>query len=195
MDEQPLISPRLFSRLQLLVLLVPALATTSSAQARATEYQVKAAYLYNFGKFVSWPPAQTNDGDSFGVCVLGKDPFGSSLDATIANATVANKKIVAKRITSADEAVGCRIVFIGNSEAARLEKLLPSLNKMGALTVSDIPRFINRGGMIQFVLNENRIRFEVNLTPAETAGLTLSSELLKVAASVKRISAPGGAQP
>lgn len=153
------------------------------AQTRPSEYQVKAAYLYNFGKFVNWP-GDHNFSD-FNVCVLGTDPFGPTLDRIISNATINGKKVLAKRIAKPQDAAECRIVFLGSSEASRLPSDIAALNKLGVLTVSDIPDFIQRGGMIQFVLDGDRVRFEVDLTAAKEAGLSLSSELLKVAMKVR----------
>lgn len=156
-----------------------------------TEYEVKAAYLYNFGKFIEWPAKVSVAGDPFTICVLGQDPFGASLNATIASETINGRSVVVKRIPRPQEAVSCRILFISSSEESRLKEILATLEQTSALTVSDMPQFTRRGGMIQFVVESNRVRFEVNLTSAERAGLTLSSQLLKVAISVSRSSQPG----
>jgi hypothetical protein len=155
-----------------------------------SEYEVKAAYLYDFGKFVGWPPKITAAGD-FPICVLGEDPFGATFDATITGETINGKKVVLNRIAKSQEAVGCRILFIGSSEESRLKEVLATLDKASVLTVSDISAFTRRGGMIQFVVAANKVRFEVNVTNAERAGLTLSSQLLKVAINVRRDSQTG----
>ena len=160
-------------------------------QANPTEYEVKAAYLYNFGKFVEWPAKVTAVSDFFSICVLGEDPFGSTFDATIAGESINGKKVVVKRITKPQDAVSCRILFISSSEESRLKEILATLDNASILTVSDISQFTRRGGMIRFVMEANRVRFEVNLTTAEHAGLTLSSQLLKVAISVRRSSQAG----
>ncbi len=177
----------------LLAGVVTVLAGACAAQAKPTEYQVKAAYLYNFGKFVTWPQAQP-ESQTFNVCILGRDPFGSELDGVLSNATIGNKKAVAKRITDPSGAEGCHIVFVSSSESGALERILPALNKMHALTVSDMPRFVDHGGMIQFVMDAGRVRFDVNLSAAENSGLNLSSQLLKVASQVKRSGERGGGQ-
>ena len=155
-------------------------------QSSPTEYQVKAAYLYNFGKFVEWPAKVNAAGDSFSICVLGEDPFGATLDKTIAGESINGKKAVARRVAKAQDALRCQIVFISSTEEVRLKEILATLEKASILTVSDIPDFTRRGGMIQFLMQSNKVRFEVNLTPAERDGLTLSSQLLKVAANVTR---------
>jgi hypothetical protein len=150
------------------------------------EYEVKAAYLYNFGKFVQWPSNAPADGNSFPICVLGRDPFGETLDSTTLGESINTKKIVIKRIASAQEAAGCRILFISSSEEGRLREILRALGSTSVLTVSELPHFTRDGGMVQFVMEANRVRFEVNLAVAESASLVLSSQLLKVATTVRR---------
>jgi len=161
-------------------------------QKSPTEYEIKAAYLYNFGKFVEWPAKVAAPGDSFSICVLGQDPFGASLDTTIADESIKGKSVLVKRILRPQDAVSCHILFISSSEESRLKEILAALDRTSVLTVSDMPQFTRRGGIIQFVVEANRVRFEVNLTSAERSGLTLSSQLLKVANSVRRSSQPGG---
>lgn len=161
-------------------------------QAKHGEYEVKAAYLYNFGRFVEWPAkAADSNGASFAICVLGRDPFGATLDAVIAGETIDGKNVVARRISRPQDAVNCRILFISSSEDIRLREILTSIDRSSVLTVSDMPQFSQRGGMVEFILDGKRVRFEVNLTTAEKAGLTLSSELLKVATAVRRNPQPG----
>lgn len=156
------------------------------------EYEVKAAYLFNFGNFVVWPPKSKDSmGDAFTICVLGQDPFGPTLDATVTGETIGGRKVVARRISRPQEALNCRIVFVSSSEQGQLKEVVSSLDKLSVLTVSDIPEFARRGGMVQFVLEQNRVRFEINLASAEYAGLTLSSQLLKIAARVRKNPQPG----
>ncbi len=161
-------------------------------QSRPGEYQVKAAYLYNFSRFVEWPAQIARaQRDSFAICVLGQNPFGSALNAILADETVAGKSVVAKAIPAPEDAANCRVLFISLSESSRLTQILTALGDASVLTVSDLPEFTRRGGMVQFVLEGNRVRFEVNLATAERAGLTLSSQLLKVATNVRRTAPPG----
>jgi hypothetical protein len=156
-------------------------------QPKPSEYQVKATYLYNFGRFVKWPgTVPAGKGDSFSVCVLGQDPFGAILDSTLAGEALDGKPVVLRRISKPQDAGDCRILFISTAEEKHLKEILTALDESGVLTVSDMPGFARRGGMIQFVLEGDRVRFEINLTSAESARLVLSSELLKVASSVKR---------
>jgi len=160
-------------------------------QSSPTENQVKSAYLYNFGKFVEWPAKGVTGGEFFTFCVLGDDSFSSTLETTIAGESINGKKVLAKRVAKPQDAVSCRILFISSSEQSRLKEIVAALEDTSVLTVSDMPQFTRRGGMIQFVVEANRVRFEVNLTNAERAGLTLSSQLLKVAIDVKRSAQPG----
>jgi len=155
--------------------------------AKPTEYEVKATYLYNFSRFVEWPVQGLQaQSDSFAICVLGENPFGPALNATVAQETIAGKSVVAKQISVPQDAVNCRVLFISSSEAKRLKEILTTLGTASVLTVSDLPKFTQRGGMVQFVLEGNRVRFEVNAATTERAGLTLSSELLKVAVNVRK---------
>jgi hypothetical protein len=149
------------------------------------EYEIKAAYLFTFARFVEWRPQSSRDDSAFTICVLGTDPFGAVLDTTLAAAAIRGRKVGARRLTAADAATGCHIVFVGASEDPRIGTTIASLTASGTLTVSDMPRFAERGGMIQFVTTANRVRFEINLGSARQAGLTMSSELLKVASAVR----------
>jgi YfiR/HmsC-like len=153
------------------------------AQQRPTESQVKAAYLYNFGKFVTWQADQPAT-DSLVICVLGKDPFGAVLDATVAGENINGKPITVTRLARLQDAAPCRILFISSSEQKRLRPILAAVQRLGMLTVSDIPSFAQQGGIIEFVNQEDKIRFEVNLDAAAEAHLVLSSQLLKVASKV-----------
>jgi hypothetical protein len=168
--------------------------------AKPTEYQVKAAYLANFAKFVEWPqaasapPSAAAQGNAAGqpdeplaICVLGQDPFGPALDAALSGESVGRHPLVPRRVANAKDAEAiCRVVFIAEDDRD-LRKDLAVLDKSPVLTVGGQAEFLKRGGMIQFVLEGNRVRFEVNLTAAKRAGLNLNSELLKVASAVRRI--------
>lgn len=157
---------------------------TTVQQGKPSEYQVKAVYLYNFGKFVQWPATQP--ANTFTICVLGQDPFGKILDDTITGETIDGQRLMAKRIDQVENAAGCRILFISALEENRVINILEALQSKPVLTVSDMADFCDRGGMIQFVFDSNKVRFRVNLAPADKSGLMLSSQLLKVATSVRR---------
>ena len=151
---------------------------------RPTVPQVEAAYLYNFGKFVTWPPDRTTDADQFRICVLGKDPFGSVLDSTVAGELIGGRQIAVRRITHVQQAAPCNILFVSASEEDNLAPVLDEANRMHILTVSDLKRFAQRGGVIGLSVQAERVRFEVNRKAAERSHLQLSSELLKVAFKV-----------
>jgi hypothetical protein len=166
-------------------------ALSASAQAvHPTESQVKAAYLYNFGKFVTWQ-MDRGAGSTLDICVLGKDPFGPVLDSTVSGESIDGHPIAVKRLVAIQDGSHCSILFIGSSEEGRLTSILPFTQSYGILTVSDMPHFAERGGVIGFVSIEDKIRFEVNRSAAEQSHLTLSSELLKVASSVIEQSSNG----
>ena len=164
---------------------------TSEAQTPPRgEYEIKAAYLFTFARFVEWPARSDRDDSSFTICVLGTDPFGAALDTTLADAVIRGRKVGARRITAPEAATGCHVVFVSASEERRMAATISSLTASGTLTVSDAPKFAERGGMIQFVTAANRVRFEINLASAREAGLTMSSELLRVASAVRNGSGP-----
>ncbi len=175
-----------FFRKSIAVVAACLLASLTRANAPAhTEYEVKAAYLYNFGRFIEWPQNSAASQESeFAICVLGHDPFGPALDATISGEKIGGKNVVARRISKAQEAAGCRVIFITPAKGGQMKGILAALGNSGVLTVSDMPMFVDDGGMVQFVMTDERVRFEINLTAARQAGLNLSSELLKVAAKV-----------
>jgi hypothetical protein len=151
------------------------------AQQRPQEYAVKAAYLYNFGKFAKWP----SETPSFNICLLGKDPFGSSLDRTVAGESIDGKPIAVRRLNDLGAVRDCEILFVSSSERGRMAWVLAQVQNLPILTVSDAPEFLDRGGMIQFELQNDRVRFSINLRAARDAKLNISSELLNVATRVE----------
>jgi hypothetical protein len=147
------------------------------------EYQVKAAFLLNFTKFIEWPPSAFRQPDSpVSICVLGGDPFGSALDQIVSGEVVNGRKVVAQRIKSVPPPQACQALFVGRLEKDA-GKILPGLGS-GVLTVGEGENFIRDGGMIAFVIENRRVRFEINQAVAENSGLKLSSKLLSVAKPV-----------
>jgi len=162
------------------------------AQNRVSEYAVKAAYLFNFGKFVRFAPSDAlNNRQTFDICIVGEDPLGHTLDDLTANERLDGKPVRVVRLKSVAEARGCAIAYISASEGSRLETDLDALRGQAVLTVSDAASFLQRGGMIQFLTVENHVRFAVNLDAVRGAQLSLSSELLRVATSVNGETSPG----
>lgn len=154
---------------------------------RASEYQVKAVFLFNFAQFVDWPAEAFPAGDTpLVICVLGNDPFGEALDQTVRDERLGSRPFQVQRYQSVDEIKICHILFINRSEGARPEVILAGLKQRPILTVSDADGFAQRGGMIRFVTDRNRIRLQLNLTATEAAHLTISSKLLRVAEIVRR---------
>ncbi|MBI4515287.1 MAG: YfiR family protein [Deltaproteobacteria bacterium] len=153
----------------------------------ASEYQVKAAFLYNFAKFVEWPaPASAEPDGKFVIGVLGDDPFGSDLDEVIRGKTVNGQPLELRRFQPAEDVRGCHIVFISASESGRLEGILASLRQSSVLTVADMPGFSERGGMVTLLRKGTRVGFEINTVPAIEAGLRISSKLLQLADTVRQ---------
>jgi hypothetical protein len=174
-----------------LLLLLLAASVPAGAEARSNlEYQVKAAFLFNFAKFVEWP-ADAFDGpqDPVAICVLGKDPFGESLDSVVRGETVNGRRLVVRRPRNPVETRDCQIVFLARSERAYQDEVL-SFVEGAILTVGEDDGFLTEGGIISFVLEQNRVRFEVNLAAAEAHRLKLSSKLLRLARSVYPAQAP-----
>lgn len=150
----------------------------ASAQ-RAEEYQVKAAFLQSFARFVEWPaPLLASE---FRICILGDDPFGHWIDDATAGARAKDRPVVVRRVRQVAEVTGCQTVFISASEASRVRELLERLDRVPVLTVSDLPRFAEQGGMLGFAVVSGRVRFVANPAAALAAGLQLTSELLRVA--------------
>ncbi len=149
------------------------------------EYQIKAAFLLNFTKFVEWPAGAFPAADSpIEICILGDDPFGNALDQIVAGEAVKGRKVVAERIRRAPPPKACAVLFVGRADKDTL-KILPGLGP-GVLTVGEGESFIREGGMIAFVIENRRVRFVINRTVAESAGLQLSSKLLNVARAVEK---------
>lgn len=154
-----------------------------SAQEQPTEYQIKAAFLFNFAKFVDWPSeafSATNSPIVIGV--FGKNVFGSDLENTIRDKTVNNRRFQFITVTSAVEATNCHILFISPSEKENFKKILDGLHNACVLTVSETDQFIKTGGMVNFVIEDNKIRFQINDGAAKKANLRISSKLLSLAA-------------
>jgi hypothetical protein len=160
-------------------------AALSLAQSpRPTEPEVEAAYLSNFGKFVTWPADRAAATQHFEICIVGKDPFGKALDTTVDGERIGGRTISVRRLAQLQQAESCSILFVGSSEEARLAEILDSAHRFNLLTVSDVQHFAERGGVIGLVVKGDRVRFEVNRRAAERCHLQLSSELLKVAVRV-----------
>ena len=160
-------------------------AHAGSEVALPTEYQVKAAYLCNFPKFVEWPGSVHGDDQaSITMGILGEDPFGGALEP-VQGKRVAGRKMVTKYFEKLDQLEKCHIVFVSRSEKERLSEILRKIGNWNALTISDIENFAERGGVIGFISLEHKIHFAINVDAAERMGLKISSKLLRLAKIVE----------
>lgn len=150
------------------------------------EYQVKAAFLYTFAKFVEWPPqAFSSPSAAMTICILGENPFGSFLDDAVKDKTVGDRPLAVYRLTDLPAGHECKILFIASSERRRMPALLAAMTTPGVLTVGDTADFASEGGIIGLRLDGERIRLSVNLTAAERAKVRISSRLLSLATIIK----------
>ncbi|HYG35908.1 MAG TPA: YfiR family protein, partial [Clostridia bacterium] len=145
--------------------MLPALcALTLRGQVVSREYQLKAVFLYRFTQFVDWPPTAFSSQDSpIIIGVLGRDPFGGYLEAAVRNERVRNRLLAIQHHQRIQDAMNCHLLFISPSEQARQEKVLADLKARSILTVGETEGFARDGGMIQFITEQNRIRFRINL--------------------------------
>jgi hypothetical protein len=148
------------------------------------EYQVKAAFLLNFTRFIEWPAAEPPAaGAPFTICILGDDPFGVALDQTMEGESANGRKIVIQR-SRREVGKTCQILYVDRAEKG-ITELLTGVGR-GVLTVGEGESFLREGGMIAFVVENRRVRFNVNLAAARNASLNISSKLLNVAKVVER---------
>ena len=152
----------------------------SVEELRGPEYQVKALFLFNFARFVSWPSPQPSD-TPFVIGIVGDDPFNSYLDETVRGEKVNNRLLTIQRIRRRREPRNCNILFISQSERDRAAQIVANLKGRSVLTVSDIDGFANLGGMIELFTEKNQIRMRINLEAVRAANLKVSAKLLQVA--------------
>lgn len=168
----------------LLMALMPSHALAESGRA-VDEYEVKAGFLYNFAKYITWPAdAFAGKEAPFVIGVIGTDPFGNTFLAE-EKKTVRNRQVVFRRYANLAVAKNCHILFIGNSERNAVPEVLKQLKNAHVLTVSDMERFTESGGMVRLLTVDGKIRFEVNLKKTEAAGLRVSSKMLKLATEIR----------
>jgi YfiR/HmsC-like len=148
------------------------------------EYNVKAGFIYNFAKFVEWPPAAFEDSNAIGLCFVSDDPSSDVL-FKLNDKTVSGKKIKVKKCEDDDSAEGCNIFFFGTTDKSFIKERLTELKNRSVLTVGEIEGFAQMGGIINFFVEQKRLRFEVNVDAARKAGLKLSSQILMSAEIVK----------
>ena len=167
--------------------LLAALGAGAAAQAStpSREYQVKAAFLFNFAQFVDWPSSAFAENDTpLSICVLGDDPFGAYLDDLVRGEQVNNRRLTIQRFHAAADVKGCQVLYVSRSESRNLGKALASGKEMDALTVSDVDGFAERGGIIQLATESGKIRLRINVSAAKASNLIISSKLLRSATIV-----------
>jgi hypothetical protein len=164
-----------------------AVAVTRGQPVFSTEYEIKAVLIYNLAQFVEWPTNGFETASSpIVIGVLGDNVFGKSLEKVVEGETVQNRKLVVHYYRRAAEIQGCNLLFISRSESAHLESILSQLRGKPTLTVSDIDNFVNRGGMVRFVSEKNKVRLRLNMAEVEASRLKVSSKLLRIAELVPK---------
>jgi hypothetical protein len=171
----------------MLLIAIAALAGAPRAAAvdPSTEQQVKAAFLYRFAGYVEWPESVFAQPDSpLVIGVLGDDLLAVAVEEAVAGRTVNGRRVTARRVKPGDGVAGIHILFVSRSERARLAQIVHSASPQSVLTVTESDGALAQGSVINFVMAERRVRFEISLQSAERSKLKLSSRLLAVAAQV-----------
>ena len=150
------------------------------------EYDLKAAFLFNFAQFVDWPAdAFATATTPITIAVLGDDPFGAKLDALVAGETIRRRPLVVRRYRSVEQIDTCHVLFISSSETSRLDHIAQALAHRSILTVGETKDFAAHGGIIGFALSQRHLRLQINVAAASEARLTISSKLLRQAHVVR----------
>jgi len=170
--------------LRLLGLIALLVAPAAGAEP-SREYAIKAAFLYKFGDYVDWPPSVFTSPDSpFFVCVIGTDPFGAVLDDLARGERAAGHPIVIKRAATLDESTGCHVAYVSAADKTFAQSL-GSVAGKPVLTVTDGVDELGPHGIVNFIIRDNRVRFDIDTRLTAESGLTISSKLLSVAAMVR----------
>jgi hypothetical protein len=157
--------------------------TTLPAQSKSpSEYELKAAFLFNFAKFIEWPPEAFPDPKGpMILCVFDDDAFGVVLEGVVRVKTINGRELVVRRMKKGEAFAACQVAFIGTAENKKLPELLDALKGSTTLIVSDIPGSAERGGGIEFYLEDSKVRFSINVDAVQRAHLAISSRLLTLA--------------
>jgi YfiR/HmsC-like len=166
-------------------LLLAGVGKRTGAQTAAEEYRVKAAFIFHFAQLVDWPAEKPTGTDhSLVLCTLGEDPFQGVLEGTVAGKAIGNRIVRIRHLGEPQDMQACQIVFLGRAQGKRIPMLVANLHNAPVLTVGETAGFLDAGGMIDFLLEDNKLRFEVNLEAAESADLKIGSRLLVLAQRV-----------
>jgi hypothetical protein len=159
----------------------------SQAQSIDEEYRIKAAFIFHFAQLVDWPPDTPIDTEnSLFLCTLGEDPFQGTLESSVAGKLIGNRVMRIRHLAEAQDLQSCQILFIGKGQSRRMAAVVAALHNAPVLTVGEIAGFVGVGGMIGFLLEDNKVRFEINLAAAESARIKIGSRLLMLAQTVVR---------
>jgi hypothetical protein len=168
-----------------IVLLLPVAAMAAGDQT-IDEYQLKAAFLYNFTKFVEWPPEVFNSPqDALGVCILGKSSIAKALEQAVSGKLAEERKLVIRQVSDLREVVSCQILFVSSSSRMRWRSILGDPKSIGILTVGETDGFISEGGVINLKNEDGKVRIQINVAAADRQKLRISSRLLSLAQLVK----------
>jgi hypothetical protein len=157
------------------------LAGADAAHAQASaEYQVKAAFLLNFAQYVQWPDASSAGPETpIAIGILGEDPFGTILEQTFEGESINGRPLAVRRAAQVEELRNCHLLFISQSEKDRVTEIVENLKDAPVVTVGEVDGFAKRGGVINFYIEDGKVRFEINVGAAERKALKVSSQLLK----------------
>ncbi len=191
--QAKLIKRRLRAAVALLPLLLVAITLNAQNSSGSSEYLIKAGFIYNFANLVQWPAASFAQPDSpIVIVILGEDHFGATLDRALDGKKVNARSFVIKRartIFELQRTLGpqkdCQILYVSSSEMAHLGEAIQMLRGVPVLTIGETPGFAKNGGIINLVLEDNKVRFEVNVQAAKEADLNISSRLLALARIVQ----------
>ena len=171
----------------LLLVLFSGLPNLCRAQEGLTEADLKAAFLYNFTKFVEWPSNAFAAEDSpFVVGIIGDEEFAATLRKLLQDKKAHGHPFLVRRLTQNGEASACQILFVRESEMKRFNAIFESIKRLPILTVGESEEFLEFGGMFNLLFEDKQLRFEVNPGPAENAGLKVSSKVLRLAKKIRK---------
>jgi hypothetical protein len=191
MEKSPGASERwplkmMLARLILALIMTTFLVTNLNAEL-TDEYHIKAAYLYNFTKFIVWPLDAFRESDkTFQICVLGRDPFGAALDEVVAGKAIEGRPFEVRRLSDRQQTGACRILYAAAPERKRTTSTALAANQIGVLTVDEAGSGTSDKAVVNFTLEHGKVRFEINITAAEEGKLQISSRLLNLATVVKK---------
>lgn len=178
----------ILKRAFLMPALVAAMFLPVSAMAQVDEYRVKAAFLYNFAKFVDWPAqAFKTPTAPIVICVLGPSPFGNTLQQTISGRVAAGRSFTVRQLSDPALSTSCQILFVSSSQCKQFRQISARLKGAGVLSVGEVEGFTAEGGIINFKVEDGRVRFAINVAAADYADIRISAKLLSLATVVQGV--------